>query len=260
MGHILVTNDDGIHANGIRALVEVASEFGKVIVAAPDRPQSAKSNAITIGKPLRMKKVSLFGDLVAGAYAVSGTPVDCVSLAMDQLFTEAPLLCLSGVNHGSNSSINVIYSGTMSAAMQAALAGIESIGFSNVAFDEEVDFTHIKAAMRKIIAMALDKGLPKSKLLNINFPTTEDGSFKGIKFCRQADAQWTQKFVSRTDPHGRKYYWLTGDFLVHDKGTDTDLHALKQGYISVVPVMTDLTAHDDLEFFDAWELEKSKSV
>lgn len=254
MKQILVTNDDGIYANGIRALVEVASQFGEVTVVAPDRPQSAMGHAITIGKPLRITKVDLFGDLVKGAYAISGTPVDCVSIGIDQLFEEPPCLCLSGVNHGSNSSINVIYSGTMSAAMQAALAGIESVGFSNVSFDHDADFSEVKVYAKKIVQLVLDKGLPPSKLLNVNFPNTEDGKYQGIKICRQADALWTQEYDARIDPQGRKYYWLTGQFIDRDKGEDTDLYALKNGYISVVPVMADLTAHADLPHFADWTL------
>lgn len=236
---ILITNDDGITAPGIRNLLEAVKDLGNVIVVAPDKAQSGMGHAITIGQPLRMTRMDLFGDVEA--WQVSGTPVDCVKLAVDKILHGKPDLCLSGINHGANHSINVIYSGTMSAAMEASIESIPSIGFSLVDYSYEADFTAARFYVRKIVASLLEKKLDKHLLLNVNIPSIPQELIKGIKVCRQAYAKYEEDFEERKDPHGKKYYWLTGEFINFDKGKDTDVWALEHGFISVVPVQFDLT-------------------
>lgn len=238
---ILVTNDDGILAPGLKALVEVASEFGEVVVVAPDSPQSGQGHAITLELPLRLKKVHLDG---IEAYECSGTPVDCVKLAKNVLLKDRTIdLCVSGINHGANSSINVIYSGTMSAAMEASLEGINSIGFSLLDYNFEADFSVAKKIAKLLIEKTLLNGLPPCKLLNVNIPALTDEEINGIRVCRQGIGNWVEDFQEGIDPRGEKYYWLTGKFVNMDKGDDTDIWALANGYVSVVPTGYDMTVH-----------------
>jgi 5'-nucleotidase len=248
---ILVTNDDGITSKGIRFLAEVAAEFGNVIVVAPDSPQSGMGHAITIGELIRLDKVEVIPNI--DCWQSSGTPVDCVKLAVNKVLHRKPDLCLSGVNHGSNSSINVIYSGTMSAAMEGAIENIPSIGFSHCSYAHDIDFEPIKPYVRKIIENALGGGLPKGGLLNVNFPA--DNVIEGMKICRQAVAKWEEDFEERKDPSGRKYYWLTGKFILNDKGTDTDEWALRNKYASIVPVQYDFTDHPLIPKLSNWKLD-----
>lgn len=239
---ILITNDDSITAPGIRALTEAALPFGKVVVVAPDKPQSGMGHAITIGHHLRLEKVSFMDGVEA--YTCSGTPVDCVKLAVDKVLHRKPTICLSGINHGANHSINVIYSGTMSAALEASIESIPSIGFSLLDLSAEADFTAAKHFANIIIAKLLaDKNVDKHLCLNVNIPKLPVALIKGIKICKQSYAKYEEKFVERTDPHGKKYYWLTGEFVNFDKSKDTDVWALKNNYVSVVPVQFDLTHH-----------------
>lgn len=238
---ILVTNDDGITAPGLEALAQVMSSIGEVVIVAPDSPQSAMGHAITINRPLRLDKVNLHGPLTA--YQCSGTPVDCVKLAVNKILNRKPDLLVSGINHGSNSSINVIYSGTMSAAMEGAIEGIPSIGFSLLNFSLDADFNAAKHYVKIITQNILKIGLPINTLLNVNIPSLAIKKIKGVRICRQANAKWQEEFDERIDPNKRKYYWLTGKFVNMDKGDDTDEWALKQGYVSVVPVQFDFTAH-----------------
>jgi 5'-nucleotidase len=238
---ILITNDDGITAPGIRSLVEAVKDLGKVIVVAPDSPQSGMGHAITIGKPLRLDAVNIFDDLGVESYQSSGTPVDCVKLAHDVILHHKPDICLSGINHGSNASINVIYSGTMSAAMEAAVEGIPSAGFSLQDFNFDADFSVAKTVARAVTKRMLHQSLPEHILLNVNIPKVKDKAFKGIKICRQADAKWAENFDKRKDPRGRNYYWMTGKFINRDRGQDTDIEALNNGYASIVPVRIDFT-------------------
>jgi len=243
---ILVTNDDGITAKGIAALVQVAAPFGRVVVVAPDKPQSAMGHAMTISQPLRLVRTDIFGDIEA--YTCSGTPVDCVKLAIDKVLHRKPDLCLSGINHGSNAAINVIYSGTMSAAMEASLDRIPAIGFSSLDYKHDADMSVAAHYTQQIICSAIEKGLPSYNLLNVNIPKLPADQIKGIKMCRQAAAKWVENYDERIDPQGRKYYWLTGEFIAEENSEETDLWALDNGYVSVVPVQHDLTAYDDLAF------------
>ena len=248
---ILVTNDDGISAPGLRALIEVMAEIGTVVVVAPDKPQSATGHSITINDTLYLNKISKENDPVL-EYSCSGTPVDCVKLAVNEILKRKPDLCVSGVNHGSNSSINVIYSGTMSAAVEAGIEGIPAIGFSLLDYDWNANFEPIKPFIRKIALEMLAKSLAEGVILNVNFPKLETNEIKGIKICRQAKAIWIEKFDKRKTPQGRDYYWLAGEFVNQDKGEDTDEWALKNGYVSIVPVQFDLTAHHSMQQLNTW--------
>ncbi|MDC0202045.1 5'/3'-nucleotidase SurE [Flavobacteriales bacterium] len=240
---ILIVNDDGINAPGIRKLISIMNDFGEVVVVAPDGPQSGKGHAITIESTIRCDKV-IIDDGPQTEYSCSGTPVDCVKLAVNKLITRKPDLCVSGINHGSNSSINVIYSGTMSAAVEGALEGIPSIGFSLLDYSHEADFSEGEKYIREITQSVLDNNLPDGVCLNVNIPkSVDDKEIKGVKVCRQAKANWVEEFDEREDPKGRKYYWLTGKFVNYDKGDDTDERALENHYISVVPVQFDVTAY-----------------
>lgn len=249
---ILVTNDDGITAPGIRALIDVMSKIGDVLVVAPDKPQSAMGHAITINSTLYLNKISA-EDAAVTEYSCSGTPVDCVKLAVNEILKKKPDLCVSGVNHGSNSSINVIYSGTMSAAVEAGIEGVPAIGFSLLDYDWNADFDTIKPFIEKITLEALENGMPKDVVLNVNFPKLKKEAIKGIKICRQAKAIWAEKFDKRVTPQGKDYYWLAGEFINQDKGQDTDEWALANGYISVVPVQFDLTAHHSIQELNTWK-------
>ncbi|WP_026896812.1 5'/3'-nucleotidase SurE [Daejeonella oryzae] len=247
---ILVVNDDGIDAPGIRALIEVMQELGEVTVVAPDSPQSGMGHAITIAKPLRLDKVHLYEGVEM--YKSSGTPVDCVKLAVNQIFKgQKPDLCVSGINHGLNQSINVIYSGTMSAAVEGAIESIPSIGFSLDDFAYDADFNPCKKFIKAIVEQVLDHGLQLGTLLNVNFPN--GNAIKGIKVCRQANAKWAEEFDERIDPHKRNYYWLTGKFQNNDHGEDTDVWALDNNYVSVVPVQFDMTAHHAIQTLNSWD-------
>lgn len=245
---ILVTNDDGITAPGLRTLIEVAKEIADIIVVAPDSPQSGKGHAITVNNTLYINKIT------EEEYSCSGTPVDCVKIAVHEILNRKPDLCISGINHGSNSSINVIYSGTMSAAVEAGIEGIPAIGFSLADFSWHADFEPTKKYVREIILSALENGLPDGVVLNVNFPKLEKQAIKGIKVCRQANARWIERFDKRQTPHGRDYYWLAGEFVNYDKGEDTDEWALANGYVSVVPTQFDLTAHYAIQILNTWNI------
>lgn len=236
---ILVTNDDGVTAPGIRALIEAVSPLGKVVVVAPDSPQSGQGHAITIGTPLRLEQVYLFEGIEA--WQCSGTPVDCVKLARDKILHRLPDLCVSGINHGANHSINVIYSGTMSAAMEAAIEGVPSVGFSSLDYSFEQDFVLSKKVAFMVAKKMLETNMPEGTLFNVNIPIAKEDEFKGIRISRQADAKWVEAFDERRDPRGKKYYWLTGEFVNRDSGEDTDVWALANNYASLVPVQFDLT-------------------
>ena len=251
---ILVTNDDGITAPGIRALIEVMNTIGEVYVVAPDAPQSGMGHAITINDTLYCNSMTVVKGEPQIEYSCSGTPVDCVKIAVNEILKRKPDLCVSGINHGSNSSINVIYSGTMSAAVEAGTLGIPSIGFSLLDYSLEADFEPAKKYVKLLVKQCLKNGLPKGVVLNVNIPKLPSKGIKGIRVSRQANAHWEEKFDKRTNPLGRDYYWLTGEFVNEDKGEDTDEWALKHGYISVVPVQFDLTAHHAIKDINTWDI------
>ena len=251
---ILVTNDDGINAPGIRCLIDVMSEIGEVIVVAPDSPQSGMGHAITINSALHCSKISPKSSKRL-EYSCSGTPADCVKLAVNELMPRKPDLCVSGINHGSNSSINVIYSGTMSAAIEAGIEGIPAIGFSLLDYRWNANFSDSKKFIKKITLNALKNKIPKDVVLNVNIPTLKESEIKGIKICRQAKSYWVEEFDKRKNPLGQEYYWLTGKFNDKDKGEDTDEWALKNGFISIVPVEFDLTAHSAIKALNQWNFK-----
>ncbi|WP_128331972.1 5'/3'-nucleotidase SurE [Apibacter sp. HY039] len=248
---ILVTNDDGITAPGIRELIDIMNGIGEVYVVAPDKPQSGMGHAVTIHSTLRVEKI-IIDKGPQKEWACSGTPVDCVKLAMDQLLPRKPDLCVSGINHGSNSSINVIYSGTMSAAIEGGIEGIPSVGFSLCDFSYSADFKSSRKYIELIVKNVLDSPMPEGVVLNVNIPKAEEKELKGIKICRQANALWEEEFDKRIDPKGKTYYWMTGKWVNHDKGDDTDEWALDNNYISIVPVRFDLTAYHALEKIKQW--------
>ncbi len=254
---ILVTNDDGITAPGLRNLVLLMKKIGDVIVVAPDSPQSGMGHAITLDSTLYSKKMITDSDDTGNEeYSCSGTPADCVKLALQELLKRKPDICVSGINHGSNSSINVIYSGTMSAAIEAGIEGIPAIGFSLCDYKWNADFSHAGEYITEIVNQALNNGIPKGVVLNVNIPKLDKKELKGIKICRQARANWKEKFDKRTSPMGKDYYWLTGEFELLDKGEDTDEWALANGYVSVVPTQFDLTAHHVIQELNSWGFNK----
>jgi 5'-nucleotidase len=248
---ILVTNDDGITAPGIAALVKAMRTIGEVVVVAPDSPQSGMGHAITVAKPLRLDEVKVFHGVTC--FQASGTPADCVKLAVARVLHRKPDLVVSGINHGSNASINVIYSGTMSAAVEGAIEGIQAIGFSLLEYSHDADMETAGRIAAHLARKLLANPLPKGTLLNVNIPYVPFEKLKGYRVCRQAVAKYDEKFDERTDPHGRKYYWLVGDFVNHDHGEDTDEWALANDYVSIVPVQFDLTAHHAIANLKDWE-------
>ena len=249
---IFVTNDDGIFSKGIKSLIEVAVEFGDVLIIAPDKPQSGMGHAITVNQILRLEPSFLFDGL--SAYTCSGTPVDCVKLGIYEVMQRKPDLILSGINHGENTSTNVLYSGTMSAAVEGAMENIPSIGFSLADFQSDADFSEVQEVARKIIPQALMSYFPPNVCLNVNVPKKSETKIKGIKVCKQAHAFWEDRFDKRLDQFGKPYYWLTGEFLNEDKSEDTDLFALQNGYVSVVPTQFDMTAYEVMDQFKKWDL------
>ncbi len=252
---ILVTNDDGITAPGIRALIEVMKTIGDVVVVAPDSPQSGMGHAITINSTLHIHKINIDDD-IQREYSCSGTPADCVKIAVNEILGRKPDLCVSGINHGSNSSINVIYSGTMSAAIEAGIEGIPAIGFSNLNHSWKANFEASKKYAKSIAENVLKHGLEKGIVLNVNIPNLDEDDIKGVKICRQARANWKEEFDKRQTPQGKDYYWLSGIFENYDTGEDTDEWALENGYVSIVPVQFDLTAHQCIKELNTWDFNE----
>ena len=251
---ILVTNDDGINAPGIRTLISIMKDIGDIVVVAPDSPQSGMGHAITINSTLHSSKITPKDSEII-EYSCSGTPADCVKLAINELMPRKPDLCVSGINHGSNSSINVIYSGTMSAAIEAGIEGVPAIGFSLLDYSWNADFNQSKDFIRRIAINALNNKIPKGVVLNVNIPSIKKSDIKGVKICRQAMAYWVEEFDKRKNPLGQEYYWLTGKFVNKDQGEDTDEWALNNNYISIVPVEFDLTAHHAIQGLNEWDFK-----
>jgi len=247
---ILITNDDSVNAKGIRSLIQTAKQFGRVVVVAPDKAQSGMGHAITINHPLRLNRVDLFDGVES--YSCSGTPVDCVKLAIYEVLKCKPDLLLSGINHGENTSTNVLYSGTMSAAIEGAMEGIHSIGFSLADYASDADFSACQPFIEKIITKTLDSGLAANTCLNVNFPNLSIDKIKGVRICSQAHAFWADRFDKRLDQFGNPYFWLTGDFAEVNPKENTDLEALKNGYVSIVPTHFDLTNYQAIKTLEDW--------
>ncbi|MFL3660270.1 MAG: 5'/3'-nucleotidase SurE [Polaribacter sp.] len=250
---ILVTNDDGITAPGIRALIKIMNKIGDVVVVAPDKAQSGMGHAITIDNVLTCNSITI-DDGPQLEYTCSGTPADCVKMAISEILNRKPDLCVSGINHGANASINVIYSGTMSAAVEAGIEGVPAIGFSLLNFKWDADFKASEEYVENITLNALSEGIPEGVVLNVNIPNFKKEEIKGIKICRQANGYWKEDFDKRKSPFGKEYYWLSGEFVCKDKGQDTDIYALENGYVSIVPVQFDMTAHHMIQKLNTWEL------
>ena len=239
---IVITNDDGYSAKGLKELVTVMKKLGDVVVVSSDQPMSGMAHAVTIQTPLRVTPIS--NESGFKEYRTNGTPVDNIKLAKHSLLNRAPDIVVSGINHGSNASINIIYSGTMGAVLESSIDGIPAIGFSLMDYHPDAEFSHTFEFIEKITKKVLEDGLPKGISLNVNFPKKSDEPIKGIKVVRQAEARWVEDFEERTDPFRRKYYWMGGHFVNGDIRNDTDEKALHDNFVSVVPVQIDFTAHD----------------
>jgi 5'-nucleotidase len=253
---ILITNDDGIFAPGIRALIEFMQDLGNVIVVAPDKPMSGTGHAITVRNPLRLHLIRDEEGYME--YSCSGTPVDCVKLGEQVVLKRKPDLMVSGINHGSNASINIVYSGTMAAVLESAIGGVPSIGFSLQDYSHHADFTACKAYVKLIAEKTLLNSLPDGVCLNVNIPSVNRDEIRGIKVCRQGRSRWVEEFDTRTDPHKRDYHWLTGYFEKLEDNPETDQWALENNFVSVVPVQFDLTAHYALDTLKKWNLNVEK--
>jgi 5'-nucleotidase len=238
---IFITNDDGITSGGIRTLIEIMRRIGNVVVVAPDKPQSGTAHAITINVPLRLRTITR--EPGYEEYSCNGTPADCVKLGFKVVLKGRPDLLVSGINHGSNASINVIYSGTMAAVFEGAMSGVPSIGFSLLNYSAEADFYQCREYVKRITEKVLAHGLPDGVCLNVNIPDVTRDEIAGIRICRQAGGTWEEDFDERIDPVGSNYYWLKGIFVKIGNGIDTDEWALENNWISIVPVHTDFTAH-----------------
>ncbi|MFQ3579409.1 MAG: 5'/3'-nucleotidase SurE [Bacteroidales bacterium] len=238
---ILVTNDDGINAKGFRTLLEIIKDYGRVIAISTDVSKSGMSHSLTLRTPLRMK-VHNDSEKFTLLY-LNGTPVDCVKFVLNKYLNTNPDLLLSGINHGSNSSISSIYSGTVAAAREGAINGIPSIAFSLLDFAENADFSFMEPYIRTIVETVIRNGLDSGVCLNVNAPVPTLEPIKGIQVCRQAKGVWIEEFEKRTDPNGSHYYWLTGHFENYEPDAeDTDEWSLKNNYISVVPLHFETTA------------------
>ena len=251
--HILVTNDDGYNAPGILKLTALMQELGDVTVVAPEDPMSGVGHAITVRNPLRLQMRSKQNGLEI--WSCKGTPVDCVKLGEQIVLRKKPDLVVSGINHGSNAAVNIVYSGTMGAVLESTISGIPSIGFSICDYSHNADFSYVDKYIKQIAREVLEKGLPEQTCLNVNIPAVNGADIKGIKVCHQANARWVEEYDERKDPANRDYYWLTGKFELLDDKPGTDEWALRQNYISVVPVHYDLTAHHAMEHIKNLDLD-----
>ena len=249
---ILVTNDDGIEAKGLKFLIETVRELGKVVVVAPEESQSGMSHAITMKYPLRVRTVKKEKGLEI--YGCSGTPVDCVKLALHQLLERKPDMLVSGINHGSNASVSVVYSGTMAAAIEGGINKVPSIGFSLLDYSADADFETAGIYVRRIMEKVFMNGIEKGICLNVNIPVGKEDELKGIKICRQTDGYWQEEFDKRIDPYKREYYWLTGYFNNFEPlADDTDEWALQNKFVSVVPIQIDFTSYSRMEELKKWK-------
>lgn len=251
---ILVTNDDGIEAKGLYALIEGVKDLGEIIVVAPSDPQSGMSHAITVKTPLRIKKHKAYKDIPL--YSVNGTPVDCVKIAMNRIINKRPDLIVSGVNHGSNAASSVLYSGTLGAALEGSINKVSAIGFSYDSFDHDADIHLYKDYIHRITEKVLNHGLPDNICLNVNFPSIEPKDIKGVKICRQNIGYWVEEYDERVDPTGKEYYWLTGKYEnTEPDATDTDEWAIRNNFVAVVPLRTDLTCYKTLDSIKKWNIK-----
>ncbi len=265
---ILITNDDGYTSKGIEFLAEVLSEYGNVTVVAPNEVQSGMSAALSLGKVLRMEKRScklLENGNRVDVYSLTGSPADCVKFAMNKMYRAGgseimerdpldrgykPDIIFSGINHGSNASVASVYSGTLGAAAEGTLYGVKSVGLSINTHNPQPDFTQIDPFLRTIIEKSIEKDFPEGIYLNVNFPAIESGRIKGFKFASQGKGVWLKEFEQRKDPHGRDYYWMTGEFTNREEGCTGDHNLLEEGYITIVPHRVDSTDYQALSMME----------
>lgn len=254
---IFVSNDDGFYAHGLQKIIDVVSKYGEVIAVAPESARSGMSHAITIKDPLRLKKVREGKGVTI--YKCNGTPVDCVKLGLNQVVPRKPDIMVSGINHGSNASISVIYSGTMGAAIEASLNGVTSIGFSLLDHASDADFEASGHYADRVFRYVLEHDLPAYTTLNVNVPKGRPETIKGIRVCRQTHGTWKEDFEKRTDPHNHDYYWLKGSFNNFEpEAKDTDEWALANNYVAVVPIKADFTAYHAIEHVTKLNFEVSE--
>jgi len=247
---LLLTNDDGVHALGLISLIEAVRPLGEVVVVAPDIPRSGMSSAISAVNPIRATLLKKEEDLTV--YSCTGTPVDCVKLALNELLDRRPDILLSGINHGSNAAICVIYSGTIGAAFEGCIVGIPSIGISLTDHSLCADFSQAGKYGKRVAEKVLATGLPEGICLNLNVPNAPD--VKGLKVCSQTKGYWEREFMEMKDPHGRAVYWLTGEFMNQEpENTLSDEWALAQGYAALVPLRIDMTDYSFVEKIKDWE-------
>jgi 5'-nucleotidase len=249
---ILVTNDDGYYATGIKRLSEIAGKFGKVVVVAPESSQSGMSHSVSLNTPLYLTKYEEKNGHLG--YICSGTPADCVKIALHEVLERKPDLILSGINHGSNASVSAIYSGTIAAAREGSLNGVPSIGFSLLDHSPDADFESACHYAKIVIDLLLKNGIPTKSCLNVNIPNVSIDKIKGIKICRQTQGKWVEEFDHRTNPSNKDYYWLTGRFSNFEPlAEDTDEWALENNYVSIVPMEVDLTSYHMLDELKKWK-------
>lgn len=249
--NILITNDDGYAAKGLRKLVSLMRTLGDVTLISTDKVMSAKSHSCTIHERLYVRLVQQEEGFIE--YRSNGTPVDCVKLAYQKLMPELPDLVVSGINHGMNAATTVVYSGTIGAVIEACMNGLNAIGFSLFSLNPDADFDHLDIAVLEIAKRVLKEGLPKGVCLNVNFPRRSEEPLKGIKVCRQAACRWVEYFKDHFDENGEQYYDLEGTFESDDIMPDTDLWALQHNYVSLVPLCFDWTAHSSIEPMKSFE-------
>ncbi|EAY15802.1 Acid phosphatase surE, putative [Trichomonas vaginalis G3] len=249
---ILISNDDGYSAKGITALIEAVQPLGELIVMAPDGPRSGYAGSITTSSILTAQLVRKEDDLTV--YKCSGTPVDCIKLALNSYVPRKPDLILGGINHGDNSSVNVHYSGTMGIPIEGCMKGVPSIGFSLCNLSWDADFSATIPIVRKLSEKVLKEGLPEGVCLNVNIPDLKE--FKGVKVCRQSKSIWDKEYVEKIHPRGSKYYWLHFDFLnLEPDAEDTDRWALKNGYVSITPTKVDVTAYEAMKNLESFNTD-----
>ena len=251
---ILVTNDDGIFAEGIRSLTKALVDVGDVFVIAPNRQRSATGHAITMHEPLRVERVNYF-ELDVEAWAVSGTPSDCVKLGVEVLMKEKPDIIFSGINKGANLGTDVLYSGTVSAAIEGAMLGFPSIAVSLAAY-QDLDYAFAAKFSKNLAQLLKEKHLPEETLLNVNIPNLKEEFIKGVRVSSLGVRKYKNSFIERIDPQGQSYYWMGGEILDEDNGEHTDIFSIKSGYISVTPIHFDLTRFDLLSQVEQWNIKK----
>lgn len=251
---VLISNDDGIFSEGISALIREIHTIANVTVVAPESQQSAVGHAITVHRPLRVREVKIEG--AYSAYAVDGTPADCVKLATRHLMSSKPDLVISGINHGSNTAISIIYSGTVSAATEGTILGIPSFAVSLTSFESNVDYCYAAKFSKKLALLIAEKNLPNGTLLNVNVPPIPEEQIQGVVITKQGKSVWNDEFEARRDPGNRQYFWLKGELVELDNEEDIDQRAILNNKISITPIQFDLTNFEMLEKLRSWNISK----